>query len=234
MFGDGPRKGSFKISKNTSTHLQVRYRETSRASETFNRLDSKASLRKAAEEWDLEIYRIYKAIRRHLIRSYLLSHRRCIVRADKHLEWDGVTLTWQRKICPAASALVIWRIFLEESVSEPYMLFQSSWRYRGAIYYPRINWIPPSDTFSAWVLRRLFALECVGLFHECFLLAEAVYRCNACSFELRRYLKGRRRPHWLIEKRERDELIIHWWVSRSLSSLFSHPSSSFRSCKAKS
>jgi hypothetical protein len=231
-FVDSSCKGDFKIPKNKSIHLQLRHRKTFHASVTVNRLDSKASLRRAAEAWDLELYRIYKAIGRHLIRSYLFDHHRCIARVDEDLEWSGATLTWQRRICPTAIAISIWRISLE--VSAPEKLFQPSRRYRGVVYYPRVNWTSPSDDFSDWVLRRLFVLECIGLFHECFLLAEAVYRRNSCALDFRRYLKGRRRPHWLIEKRERDELILHWWVPRSLSSLFNRHSSSFRSCKAKS
>ena len=231
-FVDSSCKGDFKTSKNKSIHLQLRQRETSHTSKTVNRLDSKASLRRAAEAWDLELYRIYKAIGRYLIRSYLFDHHRCIARIDYDLAWNGATLIWQRRICPAAIALSIWRIFLE--VGAPEMLFQLPRQYRGIVYYPRVNWTSPSDTLSDWVLRRLFTLECIGLFHECFLLAEAVYRCNSYSLDLRRYLKGRRRPHWLIEKSEKDGLILHWWVRRSLPSLFNRHSSSLKSCKAKS
>jgi hypothetical protein len=162
-----------------------------------------------------------------LIRDYLLQHRRCIVRVSKQLEWKF----WQGKICPAANALLLWRMFLE-GVREPYMLFQPYRRYRGGVYHSRIIWTPPSDTLPGWVLRRIFALECVGLFHECLLLAETLYRSNAYPFQLR-YVKGRRRLHWLIEKGESDKLTIHWWVSRSLSSFFSQSSSHFKSCYAK-
>lgn len=228
VFGSGLRNGPLSVSEGTGVHNQVSYHKTSRASKTFSKLGSNnSSPLKMAEAQDLELYRIYKAIGRHLIRSYLLQHRQCIVRVSKHHEWN----TWQGRICPAANALLLWRMFLE-GVGEPYRLFQPHRRYWNGHYYSRIIWTPPSATLPWWVLRRIFSLECVGLFHECLLLAEILYRRNTYPFELR-YVKGQRRLHWLIEKGESEKLTIHWWVSRSLSSFFSQSSSHFKSCYAK-
>jgi hypothetical protein len=228
VFGTGFRKGLLNVPKATGIHIQVSYHKTFRVSKTFSKLNSNdSSPWKMAEAPDLELYRIYKAIGRHLIRGYLLQHRQCIVRVSKHLEWNS----WQGRICPAANALLLWRMFLE-GVREPYRLFQPHRRYRDGVYYSRIIWTPPDDTLPGWVLRRIFALECVGLFHECLLLAETLYRSNAYPFQLR-YVKGRRRLHWLVEKGESGEPTIHWWVSRSLSSFFSQSSSHFKSCDAQ-
>lgn len=235
VFETNSHKASFNFSKVVDTHIQVSHRESSRTSETCSRFDLEASLSaEAAEAWDLELYRIYKAIGRRLIRSYLLHHRRCIVRVGRYISWNSRVLTWQGAICPAANALLLWRMRWE-GIDHPNTLFRSlmsRWA-RFDYPHPRINWVPPSVVLPDWALRRIFALECVGLFHECLLLAEALYRRNAYSFQLR-YVKGRRIPHWLIEEGESGELIIHWWVSRSLSSLFSHSSSHFKSRGAKS
>lgn len=231
VFGATSRKGSFNVSKVADTHIQVSHHETSRTNEIGSRFDLKASLpTKAAEAWDLEIYRIYKSLGRHFVQSYLGQHRRCIVRVGRHISWSSYTLTWQGVTCPTANALLLWRMCWE-GVDHPYMLFR---RHQRTLDYPRppIYWDPPSVALPDWALRRIFVLECVGLFHECLLVAEALYRRNAYSFYTG-YVKGRRKPHWLIEESETGELTIHWWVSRSLASLFGQNTSHFKSCEAK-
>jgi hypothetical protein len=232
VFGTSSRKDPFNVSNFAGTHLQVSHHETSRTSEPCTGLNSKDSLSvKSAEAWDLELFRIYKAIGRHFVQSYLLQHRRCIVRGGQHIRWGKDALTWQGTVCPALNALLLWRMCWE-GVDHPHMLLKPG---RGKKDYPRphIYWDPPHVALSDWVLRRLFALECVGLFHECLLLAEDLYRRNAYSF-YSGYVKGRRKPHWLIEESEGGKFTVHWWVSRSLSSLFSQSSSHFKSCDAKS
>lgn len=234
VFGAAPRKKSLNVFAAAGTHRRVVRHETSCTRETRSSFDSKAGLpwRKAAEAWDLELYRIYKAIRRHLTRYGLSHHRRCIVRDGKHLGWDRVILNLQGRICPIANALLLWRMFLE-GVTDPYMLFQSHRRFREGAYYSRITWTPPSDTLPNWVLRRIFVLECIGLFHECLLLAKALYRRNTYSFQVR-YIQGKRIPHWLIEEHDSGEVIMHWWISRSLSSLFSQNPLHFNSRRVES
>jgi hypothetical protein len=234
VFGAVTRKAQFKVSKHTGIHLQVSNRETSPASKTFSKHGSNTTLSRwnATDAWDLELYRIYKAIRRHLTRVYLSHHRRCIIRTGRYLTRVGLKLTLPGRICPAANALLLWRIFME-GINDPYALFQPFRSYLGGLFhYLRINWSEPSYTLPNWALRRIFAMECVGFFHEGLLLAEALYRRNAHSFQ-RKYIMGRRRPHWLVETGKSGELTIHWWVSRSLASLLNQSTFHFNSCDTK-
>jgi hypothetical protein len=232
VFGATSPKRSFNVSKVPDTHIQVSHYEASRTNETCRRFDLKASLpTKAANTWDLELYRIYKSIGRHFVKNYLIQHRRCIVRGGRHILWLNYDLTKQGIICPAVNALLLWRMCWE-GVDHPSRLCRPQHR---TLYYPRprIYWDPPSVALPDWALRRIFALECVGLFHECLLLAEALYRRNAYSFYTG-YVKGRRKPHWLIEESEGGKFTIHWWASNSLSSLFNHNSSHLKFRQAKS
>jgi hypothetical protein len=234
VFMYNSRKGSFNVSKVRGTHIQVWSRECFRPSVPNSRHDLKASsLVTASEARDLELYRIYKAIRRHLTRNYLLRHRRCIVKVGRHIWWERLSLTWQGSICPAANAMLLWRMFYE-GVNEPNKLFRPLGPHRSWFNdpQPRVYWDRPSVALPERVVRRIFTLECVGIFYECLLLAEALYRRNAYSFQVE-YVKGRRRPHWLIEGGGGSEVTIHWWLSRPLPSLFGHTSSLFKSCRAK-
>lgn len=230
VFGSSSR-GPFHVSKVADTHIQVSCRETSRTSEMGRKVNLAVSFSAQADKaWDLELYRIYKAIGRHLIRRYLSIHRRCIVRGGRRILWDEGYLTMKGIMCPASNALLLWRMCWED-IDHPAKLFRRR-RTRREAPRPHIYWDSPSADLSDWALRRIFALECVGIFHECILLAEALYRRNAYSFHPE-YVKGRRIPHWLIEKSERGKFTIHWWVSRSLSSFFSQRSPHFKSCDAK-
>jgi hypothetical protein len=232
VFRSNFSKRSFKIPKATSIHIQVSHRETPRSKGARSGVDLEDDFPwKAAEAWDLELYKIYKAIDRHLRQCYLSYHRRCIVIVGNRFGWYTSDWTRRGRICPAANALLLWRMLME-GVGEPYMLFQPRRRSWDGHYRPRINWVSPSDTLPNWVLRRIFALECLGFFHECLLLAEALYRGNVYSFQLM-YVKGRRRLHWLIEKGESGNWIIHWWVPRPLSSVFNQSSWHFNSCDTK-
>lgn len=231
VLGARSHKAWANVSKPKGLHIQVSHHEPSYAGRAFNRLNSNSMLpwqeEKEAEARDLELYRIYKAIHRHLIRNYLPRHRRCIVRVGRNRRPSRMILKWQGRTCPAANALLMWRMFLEIAI-EPCRLFQPVLRDRGEIYRSRVHWTPPRVNLPDWVLRRIFALECVGLFHECLLVAEALYRCNAHSFH-QSYVKGRRIPLWLVEKSETGEWTIHWWVSRPLSSVFNQSSSHLNS-----
>jgi hypothetical protein len=227
VFGDSSCKAPPSISKVSDTHIQINHR----IRKSFSRFDSKASLpRKALETWDIELYRIYKAIGRYLVRNYLRQHRRCIVRGGKHVRWGKHVLTWQGIICPAINALLLWKMYWE-GLDHPSLLFRA---HKGPYDYPRprIYWDPPSENLPDWALRRIFTLECIGLFHECLLLSELFYRRNTYSLHSG-FIRGRRKPHWLIQKNEDGVFTIHWWVLRSLSSLFSHSSSHFKSREAK-
>jgi hypothetical protein len=237
------RKDSFNISKDVGTHIQVRHHEYSGTSQTSSKCDLKASLPETTfNKLDLELYRIYKAIRRHLYRSYLSYHQRRDVKASKYIWWDRSTLTWQGTICPAANALLFWRMFWE-GIDQPHILFrplfwenpdqpQTLFRYQRLKFnyqQPYKYWELPTFDIPIGILRRIFTLECVGIFHECWLLAIALHRKNLYSFQPG-YIKGRRKPYWILENSESGEFTIHWWISRSLASLFARHAPPFERC----
>jgi hypothetical protein len=120
-------------------------------------------------------------------------------------------------------------MFLED-VDHPSMLFKAHNKTKAPNPRPLINWDPPSITLPAWVLKRIFALECMGIFNECLLLTERLYRHNAFSFHLG-YIRGRRRLYWLVDESGGTDFTIHWWASRPLSTLVSQLSMNVVSCK---
>jgi hypothetical protein len=224
-------KGSFNSLKLAGTRVQIRSNKLSSTCKASDKDVWRASLPIIANRnWRSELFRTYKAIRRHLIRSYLSHHRRCIVKVRRDIGWNKLT-TWQGTGCPAANTLLLWRMFWE-GASQPHMLFRPLGSHRAWFENPCIRWYPPDVTLPYWVLRRIFTLECVGIFHECLLVVEALYRRNAYPLQLH-YVKGRRIPHWLVEESLGDQFTIHWWASRPLSSFFGQSSSYFKSCKAK-
>ncbi len=230
VFMTNSHKGSFNILKFTGKHIQIQSRKCARTSKTSSGHESIASLpvitRNALK---LELFKIYKAIRRHLTRNYLLHHRRCITNVSREYLEDRII--WQATICPVVNALLLWRMFWE-GVDDPQRLFWPKKPHPDWSTNPRVYWYPPARDLPACVLRRIFALECIGIFHECLLLAEALYRRNVYSLQLS-YVEGRLIPHWLIEESPGDKFTIHWWVPRALSSFFGQSSSYFKSCKAK-
>lgn len=232
VFGDNPCQNLPTIPKVVGTHIKINHREPYRIGKAFSRFDSKVnSSMKATDAWDIELYGIYKAIGRHLVHRYLRPHRQCIARGNR-VRWRKHDLIRQGFVCSAVNAFLLWRMCWEGlDHHHPNILFRPHKR-TSKYPRPRIYWDPPYEDLPDWALRRIFTLECVGLFHECLLLSEILYRGNSYSFHSG-LVKGRRKPHWLIEDSGHGVFTIHWWISRSLSSLFSHISLCFKSCAAK-
>ena len=224
-------KASFNISKLPCVHIRIRSSKWSSKCETSNRDECVSNLPVLADRtWKLELFRTYKAIRRYLIRSYLSHHRWCIIKVRKDVGWNRLT-TWQGTTCPAANALLLWRMFWE-GASQPHLLFRPLGSHRERFDNPRVRWDPPIVNLPDRILLRIFTLECLGIFQECLLVVEALYRRGAYPLQLH-YMKGRRIPHWVVEQSMGGEFTIHWWASRPLSSFFGQSSLYFKSCEVK-
>lgn len=236
VFMSKSAKGSFSILDTLGKHTQVWHQEDTCIVKTKIRHSPRVEFiirRDTPEEvQDLELYRIYKSIRRHFIRGYLAPHRLCIAKLGRFIEWDISSIRCEGAICPAVNAVLLWGMFME-GVDEPHLLFRPPGKPRGWIEGRlHLDCDLPYPNLPDWVRRRIFAIDCVGSFHECILIAEALYRRSLHTFRLG-HVMGRRRRYWLVEKSKSGKFTVHWWTSRPLSLLFGQNSSYFKSSKAK-
>ena len=167
------------------------------------------------DEWYLELYRIYKSIRRRLGKTYLRPHRRCAVNLARYVWWDSFMTTMKGVVCAPANALLIWRMHCEGLI-KPDMLFQPYRSNRNALL-QHVDWSPPDVNLPKHVLRRIFALDCLGLFYEAVLVADFLRRRRLYSLR-RDQLKGRRIPYWIV-KTDGSNHVIHWWFPKALTAV---------------
>lgn len=128
--------------------------------------------------------------------------------------------TMKGVVCAHANALLIWRMRCEGLI-KPDMLFQPYRSNRNALI-QHVDWSPPDVNLPKHVLRRIFALDCLGLFYEAVLVTEFLRRRRLYSLR-RDQLKGRRTPYWIV-KTDDSNHVIHWWFPKSLTAaLRQHP-----------
>lgn len=166
------------------------------------------------QEWTLELFSIYKSVRRYLMRTRLFLHIKCIARVCRH----GWLDQWMAdgKICPAANALVLWRMYLE-GVPKPNSLITSYRGYNSRHGFPvRIQWQPPINSLPQKILHHLFVWECLAIFEECWLLALAHKRKKRHSF-FTGNLKRRRMPYWMYEQQNGKD-VLHIWTPPAVGS----------------
>lgn len=164
------------------------------------------------DAWDRELYSIFKSISRYFVKSQLKKHINCIKEFGQNMWWDKYAVSSKGRICPSASAFILWRMYYED-IDHPIKLFK---KFKGYIMSkPRIYWMPPSYNLSEIILKRIFALECYWLFYECKLLAESLNLQNLYSFN-RRALTTRFIPHWIIHTNSdmAEYKEIHWWIKK--------------------
>lgn len=156
-----------------------------------------------------EMIAIYKSIARNLVNRELRSHRTCIAEVGQHVAWVDDRRSKKGKLCIAANAFLLWRM-VWEGVSHPAMLFGA--RKRASFPQRYLKWRSPdrSRAIPKSAIRRIFALECLGVFHECLLLAKFFSRRRSYSF-CRQLIEGTRKPYWTIELSQEDDAIVHWW-----------------------
>lgn len=122
---------------------------------------------KQAPIWDEQlrlILPVYRAVRRHVWRRLLGSHRRCVVSAARRLWWDVEGDTLER-FCPHAEAFLRWRMFWE-GFGVPADLYRAprhiafgvqAWLSDAAPICPS-GW---SAGRERWVAHRVFAMDCL-------------------------------------------------------------------------
>jgi hypothetical protein len=156
-----------------------------------------------------DLYFIYKAIRRHLGRTMMKPHRKCVENYGRSSYWDKNTLTCKGRICEVANAFLLWRMYFEE-VNHPIYLFQkfrpSRKRYGNN---SPIRWEQPKSNLPIVIAKKIFSLECYWVFLECLQLSKGFQRDDVYSFNYQS-VKGYNVPHWIAENS--DEIFkIHWW-----------------------
>ena len=123
--------------------------------------------------------------------------------------------TMKGVVCAPANALLIWRMHCEGLI-KPDMLFQPYRSNRNALL-QHVDWSPPDVNLPKHVLRRIFALDCLGLFYEAVLVADFLRRRRLYSLR-RDQLKGRRIPYWIV-KTDGSNHVIHWWFPKALTAV---------------
>lgn len=157
---------------------------------------------------------IYASVRRHLWRHIIHRHRRCVVKAARHLWWNVVE-DKTVEICPVAYAFLQWRMFWE-GFGTPRHVFERphlppsrvlAWLSDNAPYCPR-EW--PINV-QEWVVHRVFAMDCFNSFKEWSDIAQHQHQKNGAQFEWsHRLCVGHALTYWAISGKARkgDPLIL--------------------------
>ena len=166
-------------------------------------------------DWNRELLGIYKAIRRHFVKTQLRKHTKCVWKYSRRDLWDKDLSFQEGQVCRSANAYLLWRMCLE-GVAHPLALFR---RYRSLdAFGSYLQWDLPSNLLPLPVLKRIFALDCYWLFYECKLLANIFHANNIYSFRSR-YLTKQLTPYWMMVKVEGSTTNIiefHWWIDKQI------------------
>ncbi len=167
------------------------------------------------KEWDQDLYGIYKSIGRHLKKTCLAEHVKCIENFGRNLWWDKYALSRDGKICEFANAFLLWRMYFE-GLDHPSLLFKKFKGYGfGRLH---IEWQPPNLGFSESILKRIFAIECSWAFFECILIANRFHRRDSYSFNWV-YLNKSFTPYWIVEPILKEKRVsyynFHYWIDYS-------------------
>jgi hypothetical protein len=156
-----------------------------------------------------DLYLIYKAIRRALIKTRLRNHVSCIEKYGRSLFWDKHTITYKGKICIETNAFILWRMFIEQ-LDHPILLFKK-FRPSPKFNYDRapVRWARPDSKMPDVVIKKLFSLECYAAFIECQKLSKIFFENGAYSLNSR-FVKGNEINHWTVEQSEHVTK-VHWW-----------------------
>lgn len=113
---------------------------------------------------------VYRAVRRHLWRKVLGSHRRCVDMACRTIWWD---INGERTVdlCRVAVAFIRWRMYWEGLVTPTDLFRKPKRRPNGLVAWSqasisimRYNW---SDEGAHWVMQHAFAVSLFARFYQC-------------------------------------------------------------------
>lgn len=161
-------------------------------------------------KWDMTLYRIFKSISRHLLKTTLSGHRRCIERDGPRLWWDKYALSYDQSICEAVNAFILWRMYFE-AVDHPIKLFK---KHKDNVFqrFHISRRRPDGCECTESLAEKIFALECYWVFYECQLLARKFREEKCYSFNLS-YITGRTIPHWITRSHREQKLVeFNYWI----------------------
>lgn len=208
-------------SKVGAVHVSARYwakypYETiqRRASELrVRRPDRSTSVQRAYHDIDDYIFKIYKAVRRHITKTFLGGiHKKCAGVISKSIYWDPRHLD-SLPLCPRAFAYLFWRKRWEikkYGYSSRTTCFV--WDIRGIEYGPLTT-----EHERNWLLFRICAQECYWTFLECVILANKMNRQGKFNWDDAQ-ICGRLLPYWAVEVSDSRRPVFHWWPYKSLPS----------------
>lgn len=146
------------------------------------------------------LQRVYGAVRRHLWRKVIGSHRRCVVAACRSMWWD-VNGERTAHFCKVAMAFIRWRMCWEGLVAPSDLLCENKRRPNGLVAWSqasvsimRYNW---SDEGAHWVMQHAFALSLFARFFQCFDDATTACARGEVIWERLDFSEGVGR-HWAI------------------------------------
>ena len=176
---------------------------------------------------DAELILILKSIRRQLERHWLGSHGKC---AFSLASRERLAMRIQDgKRCPYANVLILWRLYWEDFDELHYLLRPYRKRINHGTERP-VNWRPVPSYLPRELVHRLFALECLGVLEQCYVLVRTMRRLNRHTFYPGFLQKGGKcMPYWIIERTGDKEFRLHVWKTlrpRKSWSQFKFPESS--------
>jgi hypothetical protein len=174
---------------------------------TFPRYLLKAELAQYAQteyEFNKDLAAIYKSISRSILKKFLRSHYVCVRALNKHVCSAVSSQFGKGTICVSANAYLLWRMRCEGLV-DPTMVFKAGSKPKFESIYQLYDRIPQ------WFTRRIFALNWLGLFYECVLLAKYLNRTGLYSF-CPSLIQGSRQPYWIRESPRDGTQRIQWWI----------------------
>ncbi len=184
-----------------------------RASELRGKLDNRSmSAQGAYHDIDDDMSKVYKAVRRHIVKNFLGGvHGKCASVVSKSIWWEPGHLD-TLPLCPWAFAYLYWRKHWEMKVYGYRRKTCFVWDYRGINYGSLTN-----ELERNWLRFRVCAQECYWTFQECVLLAKEMNRRGEYNWDDAQ-ISGRLLPYWAVKVSDSQRPVFHWWPYKALPS----------------
>lgn len=161
---------------------------------------------------DHDLFMIYKAVRRHIVKIFLgVVHRKCAAVVSKSIYWEPDHLD-TLPLCPWAFAYLFWRKHWEMKVHGYKRKTCFVWDY-GRINYKLLS----TEYERDWLRFRICAQECYWTFQECVLLAEEMNLQGRYNWDDTQ-ISGILLPYWAVEVSDSQRPVFHWWPYKALPS----------------